>query len=234
MTVPNLTSAEFEQLRTPAALLAWVLQTLERFGESEAGKDAVPFGTGLAKQLVEEAYPLARFADRHHGPTRDVTIQLRLGAQNYDATVTDRRASAEPIQFLEVTQAHEGEAAFLQMLHLKEHGHVSPIGPVPKSGTRASGLKVQVESVARRHEDIRAEQFGYIAAAVQRKQSKAYPAETALVVGFDDWMVVRDEADRSALRQICDPLARSLSGRFQALAIAGDGGHAFEFYPLWE
>ena len=79
-----------------------------------------------------------------------------LGEQKYDAVVTEGTA---PFSRIEITQAHEGEGAFLRMLHLDREGHVSPVGAITKTGTKHAGIAVKVEYEANSPEERRATEF---------------------------------------------------------------------------
>jgi hypothetical protein len=198
---------------------------------TDTGKHAIGFRKGLAKPLVEEALPLGIFAAHHFGGSDDVTIALVLGNQNYDATIEDHRAQKSSFSFIEVTQAHEGENKYLRMLVLEREGHVSLLGPVHKSGTKVTGIHVEVEGAALRHSTVLQRELDRVEAAILRKTGKPYPSDTALLVVFDDYISIEDESDLEALRSRIQPLLSCL-GNFRWLAVVGWSKRTFLEFDL--
>ncbi len=78
---------EITKARTPLELVNWVESTMDKIGTTDAGETALRLGEGLAKQLVEEVYPLAIFARHKFGDTHQILVQPVIGNQNYDAVV---------------------------------------------------------------------------------------------------------------------------------------------------
>ncbi len=222
---------ELEESRTAAELLPWVREKMAEFRSTEEGKRAIRFRQGFAKQLVEEALPLGLFASLHFQASDHVTINLVLGNQNYDATVEDRREQKSPFTFIEVTQAHEGENDYLRMLALDRNGHVSAHGGVRKTGTKATGIHVKVESTAQSHSTLLTQELDRIEAAIQRKMGKPYPPDTALVVACNDYTFMWKEPEMMALRSRLTPLLCNLSS-FRWLAVVGIEQRVFEEFDL--
>jgi hypothetical protein len=216
----ELASEELEAPRSAGKLLPWVERRMEDIASTEEGKHAIRFREGLAKQLVEEMFPLGIFAMHYFGDTEDVMIQLVLGSQNYDAIIADNREPKLPFSYIEVTQAHEGQNERLRMLALEREGHVSTLGPVSKVGTKATGISVEVEEVALGHDDVRSREFSRVKDAILRKTGKCYPPDTALLVVFDDYISVKDDEDLNALRECVQALLPQLS-KFRWLGVVG-------------
>jgi hypothetical protein len=227
----ELTSEELQAPRTAAQFLPWVEQRMAAVAATDAGKHAIGFRKGLVKPLVEEALPLGIFAAHHFWGSDNVTIALVLGNQNYDATIEDHRAQKSPFSFIEVTQAHEGENEHLRMLVLEREGHVSLLGPVHKSGTKATGIHVEVEGVALRHATVLQRELDRVEAAILRKTGKPYPPDTALLVVFDDYISIKDESDLEALRSRIQPLLSCLEN-FRWLAVVGWSKRTFLEFDL--
>ena len=215
------TKEELQTPRTVQEFLPWVVERLRRLGETKEGKSALRLGRGLAKELAEEALAVGMFAAKHFDESPQVLIQYLVGSQPYDAVVT----GGSQIKYVEVTQAHEGRNAYLRMLYLEKHGHVSPIGEVIEDDGA-----VHVESCAKPHDEIRAEVFGRIVEAVRRKADKTYPNDTALVIAFEDFMAVQDEEDEAALDTLVRHRVIPLIGRFRLLALAGWSNRVFREY----
>lgn len=55
----ELSVEELTRPRTASVLSEWAAATIERIGSTDAGKTEIRMRRGLAKQLVEEIYPLA-------------------------------------------------------------------------------------------------------------------------------------------------------------------------------
>jgi len=213
----DLTEENLQQVRSVAELLPWVESCIAQIGSTNEGRRSVRLRQGLAKPLVEEALPIGIFGMHHFGATNDVSIRLVLGNQNYDAEV---QGCESQFSFIEVTQAHEGEDEHLRMLVLEEKGHVSTVGEVQKSGTKATGITVDVETIAVSHEAQRDKEIGRIGDAIERKIGKDYPARTALVVVFDDYISIQNDDDIAALREFMQTFADRLQ-QFDLLAVVG-------------
>ena len=226
------TEQDLERPRSPADFLAWVLGTLRAASDEPSLKEDILLHRGIWKRLIEEAYPLARYAQHRFAPGADVQLQVVLGGQPYDARVIGLPTPPGPLQFVEITQAHLGEVEHLRMLHFLKHGHVNLTGPVTKSRTRATGVNVHVEPAARRHEDGLDEQLALIEKAVARKAGSHRPVDTALVVAFDDYICIQDEADRKAVESCTLAVAPHMKGSFVELAVVGLSGNTYSFVDL--
>ncbi len=217
----ELTSKELEMPRTASQLLPWAKQRMNEIGSTDAGGCSILFRQGLTKRLVEELLPLGIFASHHFGISDDVTISPVLGNQNHDASVEDRREKKSPIFYIEVTQAHDGESEYLRMLVLKRDGSVSALGAVHKSGTKATGIHVEVKGhMAQRHSTVVQKQVELVKEAMRRKMQKDYEHNTALLVVFDDWLFNKDGCDRETLRSHIQPLLSELRN-FRWFAVVG-------------
>ena len=84
---------------------------------------------------MEEALPLALFCNGYYSNIPDVKIRHVVGSHQYDAEASDGRGLPGPLNFLEVTQAHEGYDAILRTRYLNQHDSVSQSGKVDHSGT---------------------------------------------------------------------------------------------------
>ena len=109
MSNKNLGIDELAKWRTPSELLAWVEAKLDQIGSTDAGERALRFGEGLAKQFVEEVYPLAIFGVHKFGNADRILLRSVIGNQAYDAEVTDTACDRRPLGYIEITQSHEGE-----------------------------------------------------------------------------------------------------------------------------
>lgn len=200
-----LTSAVLEQSHSAADYLGWVKSLIAHTkNEDLDGLRKVRLRIGLAKKLMEEALPIGRFAANYFGGSNQVNIALRVGSQGYDAVVSDFRNPPSGLKYLEVTLASEGESDYLRMLSLHEKGQVSGLGRVLKTGSLNSRLTVKVEHELISQSDVLAKERKIVSEAIERKLAKSYPANTALIIGFDDTMSF-DRSDNIA--NIHDTLA---------------------------
>lgn len=220
MTV--LSKNELQTPRTAADMLEWVYAALERFNTKEL-KAAAREGKHFAKELTDEALPMALFAQRFYDGSPDVTITHVVGNQQYDGTVEDRRKNPSPIRYIEATVSYRDYTESLRMELLNREGSVPAYGEVRAEGSKGRRTKLEADSVAENHNQIRERHIAAVVDVVRGKVAKNYPNNTALVVGVDDAVPFREDDDVAAL----DDVARSqlvplLSGReFKVLAMEG-------------
>lgn len=230
---PDLISqAELESPRSAKAYLPWVEAKLQELAETDEGKSAVRFRRGLAKPLIEEALPLAIFATKHYRGSRCVTIQHRIGSQNFDAEVVDRRIRKSPFKYIEITQAHEGENEHYRMIALERDGHVNVLGTVTKTGTKHTGITVEVTNEARSHACVLSQELTRIEKAIDRKLRKPYAEGTALVVAFDDYIAIQSGKDMDTLRKFVSEVLISRIVNFRWLALVGWGKRNYSEFDL--
>ena len=228
----TVTKEDLETPRTAKEYLGWVELKMQQVAASNKGRKSLRLRQGLSKVLVEEALPLAIFATKHYQESRCVTILHRVGDQNYDAEVKDRRIRKSPFEYVEITQAHEGENDHLRMLALERDGRVSVLGKVTKSGTKATGITGHVENEAKRHREVHAEELMRVKDAIQKKLEKAYPNSTALVVAFDDYMAIRSDSDMDSLRDYLSGETLAKINNFRWLALVGWGKRNYLEFDL--
>lgn len=217
----TLTADVLEQPQTAGSYLAWVKGLIEQVKlEDPDGLRKIRLRVGLAKELMQEAFPIGLFASKYFDGSAEVDISLKVGSQNYDAVVYDRRENPSGISYIEVTMASEGEADNLRMSRLHETGQVSGLGRVFKTGTKKTGQVIKVEAEAVSQEEILAKERRIISEAIERKLEKTYPAQTALLVAFDDTMA-HDRADNIAsIEAVLESFGERLYV-FQVVAVVG-------------
>lgn len=225
MSIP--TKEELETPRSAGNFLPWVEERLLKLGKTKDGKTALRLGHGLAKQLTEEAYAVGIFASVHFQKSPDVTIRYVVGNQSYDAAVTDNRLQKSPVEYVEVTQAHEGRNFHLRMLYLEEHRHVSPIGEVTEHEGRIS---VESQAISKKENLDTALQRIFKAAG--RKAAKRYPDNTALVVAFEDSVGIHDVRDEQEVDKFVQDNVIPLVGGFRWFALVGWKRRIFFEYDL--
>jgi hypothetical protein len=214
MTVPELRKEDLEAPRTQQQLSDWVGKVLAAFGSSPEGKSAFRLNkSGLVKQLVEELLPLKRFAEGFYPGDPEIQFRLVVGNQSYDALV---ESQAQPVTYLQITQAFDGYESYLRKLHLDQNKSVVMTRPAPIKDKR-TGRTSQGEGFAVDHDEVLAKTFQDIRAAVERKSAMRYELDTALIVNVESFHFL-DEADVEALhvfvRREVTPLARNFRGLY--------------------
>jgi hypothetical protein len=215
-----LTSAILEEVHSARAYLPWVKGLIEMLKQQPDGVEHIRLQRGLAKELLNEAFPLGIFASRYFANSDEVQIGLRVGNQPFDATIEDKRTGGTSLAYAEVTMAHEGEIEYLRMRHLHEKGSSHRFGKVIKSGTKKTGLNVTIEPEAVSQSAVLAQERALLSQALERKMGKPYQDNTVLIVGFDDIMA-HDRADNIA--NLESTLETHLGGlkAFHSVAVVG-------------
>jgi len=226
LLVMPLSQSEIEAPKSARDILPWVLSKIDEISVSDKGELVVQQPRGLAKILTEESLPLGYFAHHYFEASSNVMITQVVGSQSFDAQVFDKRENPSSLKYVEITQAHEGENEFLRMWVMKKKGHVNLLGAVRKKGTKKRGLKVDVKNEAKRHSEVISDQLRRIETAVERKRCKHYPAQTALVIAFDDHIAFQDPDELATLKtwsRRC--LLPRLSG-FELISLIGTSGRS--------
>jgi hypothetical protein len=126
-----------------------------------------PQRLGLARKIHDELFPIAFFARLHFRSSQSVFIQSKIGSQNYDAAVDDRR---EPHM--------AGKIKFLEITTLQDKSDSDFLGELTKSAiVSIEGDQEQV--------DFDRKMF-LLRRGLEQKAKKDYPAGTALLVYTDE------------------------------------------------
>ena len=216
-----ITKEELETPRVASEVRLWVEAKLEEIGSTKEGKHAVRFREEHTKELTEEALPLGIFCDHYFKGSELVTIQHLIGNQNYDATIDDKRPDKTILEYLEITQAHEGEDAHLRMLKLEDDGHVNSFGHVTKEGTKRTGITVEVENEAREHSVIINNELKRIYDVAVKKSKKEYPENTGIIIICDDYIAFRDSDDVAQLNTYIQDTVLPLLTNFKMVFVIG-------------
>lgn len=184
---------EMEMCRLGSELFSWVEGKIEEIAQKKGGTRALRLHEGGCKELIEEVFPLAIWVSRLDTPEQ-VLVKPKIGSQNYDALVIDRRAGTEESFHVEVTQAHRGESEFLRRLHLQREGWApGPLQDMSKVGSKLTGLIVKAGRLLTTIEGSVRKSEALVFEAVQKKVGKCYPKATRLVVAFEDFIVAKAE-----------------------------------------
>lgn len=212
-----------ETQRTAAEILDWVYSTHSRFSATKELRTAAREGKFYAKELINEALPIALFASRHFGASTDVIITHVIGNQQHDAVIEDRRRSPGPVRFIEATVSDWSYAESLRMELLSRDGHAPGYGNVEAEGAKGRRTKLVAQLEALDHDTIREQHIAGVIAAVKKKADSKYPDGTALVVRIDDAVPFREDDDVAELDRVAkEVLVPMLAGReFRVLALEG-------------
>ncbi len=231
MSNKGITIEELTKKRTPSELLKWVERKMDEFGSTDEGERALRLREGLAKQLMEEVYPLAIFGWRKFGDTDQILLQPVIGSQNYDAIITDLRSKPNAQSYLEITQSHEGENDYLRRLALQEQGFVFMPSHVTKTGTKKTGLQVSVKPNVNSGK-IAENELNRIVDAAKRKAGKNYPTNTSLIIVFDDDRFFQRRIENVTLDDFFRKYILSLDLRFSILYLVGRRQNIFREFNL--
>jgi hypothetical protein len=218
-----LTKSDLETPRTAADMLPWVLSALDGFRATKELRAAAREGKFLAKELVDEALPIALFARRYYDGSSEVTITHVIGSQQYDAIVDDRRKKPARVRYVEATVSDWDYTESLRAEILNRDGHAPAYTDVLVQGPKGRRTTLRAKSMAVNHDDIREQHIAGVISAVKKKAARKYPDDTALVVRIDDAAPFREDADIRELDEVAQvTLAPLLSGReFRVLALEG-------------
>lgn len=221
MSNESISIEELTKKRTPSELMSWVKQKMDNIGSTDEGESVLRLHEGLAKQLMEEVYPLSIFGWRKFGNDDQIYIQPIIGNKSYDAVVTDLSSKPASQSYIEITQSHEGESDYLRRLVLDKKGIVFMHGPVIKTGTKKTGRKISIPTKVVRPDEVARNELGRIIDAAKRKTAKDYPVNTSLIIVFDDDWFFRRAIDDAKLDAFVKRHILNLDLRFSALYLVG-------------
>ena len=194
---------------------------MDQIESTDEGERALRLREGLAKQLMEEVYPLAIFGWRKFGNTDQILMQPIIGNQSYDAVITDLRSKPYYQSYVEITQSHEGESDYLRRLVLQEQGFVFGHDPVIKTGTKKTGRQVSIPPKVVNRNEVARNELGKIVDAAKRKAAKDYPINTSLVIVFNDDLFFQRAIDDANLDTFVKKYILKLGLRFSTLYLVG-------------
>ncbi|MDP3786737.1 MAG: hypothetical protein Q8R05_04205 [Candidatus Omnitrophota bacterium] len=232
MTEPEiLKHEEFEIMRTPAALKAWVDAKCEELGATPEAKAYARSGAQLPKKLYDEVCPLALFAWCEFGNRDDVKVTPNLNNDNYDGVIT---VSGQPPLFVEITYAKDGYGDSLRMEVLSREGSVNAIAPIAAVyGVRGSPKRqIEIPNEAVDHRKVLNLHLSCVRECLKRKANISYGQNHVLVVVVNDYIPFRSSSDEAALDEAVRTLLPSLRLDFLRIVMLGASGKLFIQYDL--
>jgi hypothetical protein len=234
MVKERCSKEEIEKERNPFELYDWLNQKVAQICSTEEGLKDFRLQKGFLKQLIEEVGPLAIFGKRKFSNTDQVLLQPVIGNQNYDAIVTDLRTKPAFKRFLEITQSHEGENDYWRRFELLKKGIVFSHAPIIKVG-KGKNCTVSIPPEATSVEGRVKNELNMILDAAKRKAGKEYPANTSLIIFFND-MPPFEEALKVINNTTIDDFVKkeilNLDLRFSQFYLVGGVNELFREYLI--
>jgi hypothetical protein len=220
MAASVLSPAVLEETHTAADYLDWVRELIAQIKLEPDGLERIRLRIGLAKELMNEAFPIGLLAARYFERSERVSLSLKVGSQNFDAEVVDNRNQGSAVRYIEVTNADDGEDDYLRMRVLHERGEVSGLGSVTKTGTRRTGLTINVAREMVSQADVLQQERNRLSRAIERKLGKPYPPNTLLLLAFEDTMAFDRRENIASLESVLTEYLPRLQA-FHSVAIVG-------------
>lgn len=174
---------------------------------------------------MNEALPIGILAKLLYELNNQVHLSLKVGNQNYDATVKDKRMHPSSIEYIEVTVAGDGEQDYLRMRALNEFGQASGLG----KATKIQKQIIVVDEMLRQS-DIVERECANISKAIERKLKKAYPMNTLLLLAFDDTMAFDRYDNQQHIKETIHSYMPRLQ-HFHSVALVGLPHETFIYHP---
>jgi len=223
-----LTPSKLEEQHTASEYLSWVHSLIAQVKEEQEGLKKIRLRLGLGQKLMNEALPVGILASKLFDSSTEVDLALKVGNQNYDATVSDHRADGLPIAYIEVTVAGEGWSDYLRMRALHEQGQVSGLGKVDETWNKNSTLPIFVESEMVSQTELLNRERDSLSKAIERKIKKVYLPNTILALAFDDTMAFGRHDSISNIESVLDTYFSKLKN-FHSVAVMGTVRGLFVF-----
>jgi len=219
---------DLERITSVQDFPSYIDDLIKRIQGLDGGIEAIRLRKGLVKNLIEEALPISRFVETHYGAEPNVYVQLKIGNQNYDAIIHDKRNNTENIEYLEVTLttvvcASDGYEDYLFRWHLHQFGH-SGTGKITNLGSKNKGMNVELERNGVSQEEVLNHERSTVKGAIERKLKEPghYPNNTALIISFDDSYSFDREDNQRNLREVLSRMSKDLNKHnFNLVAIVG-------------
>ena len=217
---PFITEHDLTSERSPRDLVSWVENKIKSIACHKSGKTAIRMKKDrLCKQLMEELYPLSLLAKLEFDHRNDITLQLVMGNQPYDALIR----SSDFERKLEITQAHEGETRMLKALMIEEEGWCPGSGGIQKTGSKNKGMTLNWWMGVSNPDDSLDIQTRLIVEAVTKKaKNSKYGNNTDLLVIFDDRSISSlIEDSNQILKQLVSDQLKSIDYNFPVIYVIG-------------
>ena len=232
MSNEGISKEELIKKRTPSELWNWLIEKVAQLGSTNEGMKDLRLQKGLVKQLMEEIGPLAIFGMHKYADNNQILLQPVIGNQAYDAVVTDLRTNPASQTYIEITQSHEGENDYWRRCELLKKGYVFSHAPVIKTDTKKTKMQVSIPPEATSVEERVKSELERILAAAKGKEGKDYPANTSLIILFDDTPPFQEVVDNKKLDNFVNKNILNLDLRFSALYLVGSGRVIFREFSL--
>jgi len=228
MNADFMVPATLDELRQPRSydeFEIWVEDVLKGIMDSDAAKEWIRLDDRLGKRFREEVFPFRVFA---RSVLVGKEVRISFPADNGDCDVLAELRENGTLRQLrvEIVNAMDGRDEKLRMEQLTRTGTVHVFGEIQKikQGPGKFNYIIKEEPAAARREDITQKSGQLVAAAIDQKIRKAYPAGTWLIVSFDPIPLPRPE-DYELMVKIAGERAKD-SG-FDRVYLVGDSASGF-------
>jgi len=228
---------EIETERTPSELWGWLIQKVNQICATQEGLKALRLQNDkekLIKKLVEEIAPLAIFRKHKFGDTDQVLLKPVIGNQDHDAIINDLRTNPASQSYLEITQAHEGEDDYWRRCELLKKGYDFSEAPVIKKG-KGKRRTVSIPPAATPVEEGVKKELERIITAAKGKTAKDSPANTSLIIFFDDTTLSEERLkvlNYPTIDYFVKKELMNLDLRFSHLYLVGKAKEVFREFPF--
>lgn len=235
-----LSKEQYERRRTPQQLSEYVETVDSRLRQTEKAERYRVCGKGIGKKFIKEMRPLNLFAQISFRGCDDISFEVKLGDQSFDAQVFK---GEQEFCGIEITEAINGLRWAWQKELLLGNGWAPGTGTIEcstrKHNRKKGDIKARLEAV----EDAQAvqEQLGLIEQALDNKFGKSnkatgsYGHATWLLVAFDDTTVLHPDGlrpdDKNSLLNLVRQKINSVKPRFDKVFLVGWSGISlYEFH----
>ena len=167
-----------------------------------------------------------------YADNNQILLQPVIGNQPYDAVVTDLRTKPASQTYIEITQSHEGENDYWRRCELLKKGYVFSYAAVIKASTKKTKMPVSIPPEATSVEERVQKELERILAAAKGKEGKDYPANTSLIIFFDDTPPFQEVIDNKKLDSFVNKTILNLDLRFSAFCLVGSGRDVFREFSI--
>lgn len=212
----ELKAAEIEQFRNPTEYQRWFTGVKERMLlERETQHRNILLHRGIYKIIHEELFPLYSLLTLKASEWEGCDFRNCVGNQNYDVEVLGMS-----LKFFEISTSEFDDGEVFRRRELIQNGQVSGLARTVRDA-RGRVVDLERRESMRRHDDVIDERISMIRDRILSKSEKEYPANTGLLIYFDDSSVDIDNEDRQKLSDLLEVTENTWKDRFDSVLLVG-------------